>query len=101
MVYTINENALVPAIVLYEVYKRFSQTRTEQEARTAAGNMQQGILVEISAEIALRGAKLSLLHRLHMADSLILATAQAYSAELWTMDADFEGIPGVQYFRKK
>jgi predicted nucleic acid-binding protein len=92
---------LVPAIVLYEVYKRFSQMRTEREARTAAGNMKQGIFVEVSSEIALLGARLSLQHKLPMADSLILATARIYEAELWTMDSDFEGFDGVRFIPKR
>jgi hypothetical protein len=32
-----------------------------------------------------------------MADSIILATAHAYHAILWTQDADFRGLEGVQY----
>ena len=36
-----------------------------------------------------------------MADSIILATARLYQAIVWTEDADFEGIPGVQYIPKK
>ena len=35
-----------------------------------------------------------------MADSLILATAREYEATLWTQDADFEGVSGVQYKAK-
>lgn len=36
-----------------------------------------------------------------MADSIILATARAYEATVWTQDEDFESIEGVQYIRKK
>jgi len=35
-----------------------------------------------------------------MAGSVILASAQAHGATLWTQDADFLGIPGVQYMAK-
>jgi predicted nucleic acid-binding protein len=35
-----------------------------------------------------------------MADSIMLATAQAWEATLWTQDADFAGIPGVRYVAK-
>ena len=35
---------------------------------------------------------------LPLADSVILATARAHEATLWTQDADFEGIEGVRYF---
>jgi predicted nucleic acid-binding protein len=36
-----------------------------------------------------------------MADSIILATARAFSATLWTQDADFAGIDSVKYCKKK
>jgi len=32
-----------------------------------------------------------------MADSIILATARANEAVLWTQDNDFEDMEGVQY----
>lgn len=32
-----------------------------------------------------------------MADSVMLATARAYDAVLWTQDADFDGMEGVRY----
>jgi predicted nucleic acid-binding protein len=36
-----------------------------------------------------------------MAGSILLATARANNATLWTQDADFESIGGVQYIEKK
>ena len=93
-------NILVPAICLYEVYKRILLLRSEDEALTAVGIMMRSSVEEISSQIALRGAELSVEHHLHMADSLILATAQFHEAELWTMDADFAGLPGVRYFKR-
>jgi predicted nucleic acid-binding protein len=44
-------------------------------------------------------ARLSLKHRLPMADSIILATARSYDATLWTQDSDFEHIRGVKYVK--
>jgi len=35
-----------------------------------------------------------------MADSLILATARAHDATVWTQDAHFSDLPGVEYFAK-
>ena len=35
-----------------------------------------------------------------MADSIILATARAYEATLWTQDSDFQRVEGVQYIPK-
>ena len=46
-------------------------------------------------------ARLSVEHRLPMADSIILATALAHRATLWTQDADFENVNGVRYLPKR
>jgi AbrB family looped-hinge helix DNA binding protein len=34
------------------------------------------------------------------ADSMILATAQKFGADIWTQDSDLEKIPGVKYYPK-
>jgi predicted nucleic acid-binding protein len=39
-------------------------------------------------------------HHLPPADSIILATARAWGAELWTQDADFKDLPGVHFQEK-
>jgi len=36
-----------------------------------------------------------------MADSVMLATARAYDATLWTQDAHFKDVEGVQYVEKR
>jgi len=46
-------------------------------------------------------AKLSLVHCLPMADSIILATARIHDATIWTQDVDFKGLDLVRYFEKK
>ena len=88
---------VVPAISLFEVFKRVLQQRNESAALQAAAAMQQGTVVELGAEIAVSAAALSVDLRLPLADSIILATARKHSAALWTQDADFEGIEGVRY----
>ena len=55
------------------------------------------MVVDLDGAIVLRAAKLSLEYRLPMADSIILATARSYDATLWTQDADFKNLLGVQY----
>jgi predicted nucleic acid-binding protein len=35
-----------------------------------------------------------------MADAVILATARASDATLWTQDADFAAVPDVRYVAK-
>ncbi|MCY3964766.1 MAG: type II toxin-antitoxin system VapC family toxin [Acidobacteria bacterium] len=89
---------LVPTICLYEVFRITCRQRSEAEAREAVAIMQRGRVVALSPELALHAAQLSLKHSLPMADASILATAWSGEAELWTQDADFEGLPGVRYF---
>jgi len=97
----INTNELiVPTINLYEVFKRTLQDRNKEEALKAAAWMSQGRLVDLNMTLALEAAKISADLKLPMADSIILATARAYDATLWTQDADFEGIDGVQFIAK-
>jgi len=67
----------------------------------AVAVMQQGVVVDLDARLALSAARVSLDMRLPMADSVVLATAKLHEATLWTQDADFEGLPGVRYRARK
>lgn len=88
---------IVPTISLYEVFKRVLQQRGEDAALQAVALMQQGQVAELNASLALSAARFGADHRLPLADSIIYATARSHSATLWTQDADFEGLTGVQY----
>lgn len=92
---------LVPVIVLYEVFKRVLQQRNEQDALQAVAAMQHGQIVELDAMLSLEAARLSNVHKLPMADSFILATAQRFDAVLWTQDADFDGMSQVKFRARK
>ena len=63
--------------------------------------MNQGRVIDLDVRLALSAAKISVEIGMPMADSIILATAQAYTATLWTQDDDFKGIDGVRYIEKK
>ena len=91
---------VVPTISLYEVFRRVHQQRGEGQALKAVAAMQQGRVVELDTVLALESARLSLAFDLPMADSVILATARAAKATLWTQDADFKDIEGVRYVEK-
>ncbi len=95
------EELLVPAVSLYEVFKRVLQQVGESEALQAIAIMQQGAVIPLDEVIAVKAARLSVAHKLPMADSIILATARLYDAKMWTQDADFKGLPGVNYIEKR
>jgi toxin FitB len=92
---------VVPSLSMYEVFKRVLQQRGEDEALQAAGVMAQGRVVDLNMTLAMNAAMISVDLRLPMADSIMLATARAYQATLWTQDADFQGIEGVQYVARR
>ena len=92
---------LVPTLSLYEVFKRVLQQRGDDDALQAVALMQQGTIVELSGSLALSAARISLNDKIPMADSIMLATARAFGATLWSQDSDFENIAGVRYIAKK
>ena len=92
---------IVPTIVLLEVTRRVMQQRGEDEALQVAAMLHQGQIVSLDSRIALSAAQLGVAHKLPLADSIIYATARHYEATVWTMDADFSGLPGVRFFPKR
>lgn len=91
---------LLPAIVVYEVYKVLKRERGEEMALLALGQMQQSEVVELDATLALHAADLSLRHGLAMADAIVYATARVCDCELVTSDADLKGLDGVVFLPK-
>ena len=94
------ESLIIPVITIYEVFKVALRESSENEALQAVAAMQKGTVVELTSKLAISASKLSLQHKLPMADSIILATANDYNATIWTQDRDFKDIPGVNYFSK-
>ena len=91
----------MPTVTFYEVFKVVLRESSESAALQAVAAMQKGTVVDLSPKLALAASKLSLQHALPMADAIILATAQAFEATLWTQDAHFKGLDGVKYVVKK
>jgi predicted nucleic acid-binding protein len=92
---------VVPSVSIYEVFKRALQQRGEEAALAAAAMMAGGRVIDLDMTLALGAAKLSADLRLPMADSIILATARAHTAIVWTQDEHFQHVEGVQYIQKK
>jgi predicted nucleic acid-binding protein len=91
------DKLVVPTLSLYEVFKRVIQLKGEGDALQAVAVMSQGAVVELDARLALSAARVSVDYRLPMADSVMLATAMAFDATLWTQGEHFQGLPGVRY----
>lgn len=94
-------SVLTPTIAVYEVYKWIKRERSEEEALQAVATMKKTRIVDLTEELALTAADLSLSHSLAMADSMMLAIARANSAQLATTDSGSARIDGVILFSKK
>jgi predicted nucleic acid-binding protein len=95
------DNLIVPTICMYEVFKAVFRQRGEDAALQAVALMKQGTTVHLTDDIALQAAKISREHKIPMTDSIILATARAHEAVLWTQDHDFKNIENVKFFPKE
>jgi len=92
---------VVPSISILEVFKRVLEQRGEGPALRAAAQMQVGHVVNLDAPLALLAAKLGLELKLPLADSVILASARAHDAVVWTQDEHFKGLGGVRYVSQR
>lgn len=92
---------IVPTLCLYEVFKVALRERGEDSALQVVAIMKQGQTVDLNSNLAIQAAKISFDLKIPMADAIILTTARAYQATVWTQDDDFDGINGVNYFCKR
>ena len=95
------QELVVPTVTLYEVFKVVLREANENAALQAIAAMQKGTVVDLNPKLAVSASKLSLRHALPMADAIILATARAYEATLWTQDSHFKTIEGVRHIAKR
>ncbi len=97
----VTSELVVPTVSLYEVFKRVLQQRGEGPALQAVATMQQGTVVDFPTPLALSAARISLDLKIPMADSIMLATARAWNATLWSQDADFAKIRSVRFVARR
>jgi predicted nucleic acid-binding protein len=94
------KNLIIPTIVLYEVHKWISIFQSEDAAKRSAAIMMRDRIVQLDPVLALEASRLSIKHKLPVADAIIYSTAVANAAEVWTTDGHFKDLPNVHYFEK-
>jgi predicted nucleic acid-binding protein len=94
------DEVVVPAIVLFEVGRRVWQQRGQEAAEEAMEALRNFRVIEIDASLARQAVAVGMEHKLAMADSFILATAMKLDVTVWTQDADFQHVPGIQFLSK-
>lgn len=94
------DNILVPAIVLYEVYKVLKRGAGEEKALLAAGYMRSSRLIPLDDTLALAAADIALQKNLAMADAIIVAVSKAHNCRIVSSDADLKDLDNVDYIQK-
>ena len=94
------DELLVPTVTMTEVFKNVLRQRGEEMALIAVAHMEQGTVVSLDEELAINAAYFGTSLKLPLADSIVYATAQKHAALLWTQDADFKSLDGVQFYAK-
>lgn len=92
------ERLVVPAIVIYEVYKKLVAESGSTDAGRFLSVALRARVISVDEHLATAAARISLDHRLAMADALIYATTLAAGARLVTRDAHFKGLPGATVY---
>lgn len=94
------KSLLVPSICITEVFKVVARQRGEGDSLQVIAVMQQGEVIPLDSDLAVSAALFGVKHKLPLADSIVYASAQSRGATVWTQDDDFNGLPGVRFFRK-
>ena len=91
------EDLIVPSLTLFEVFKKLLAESGENNALQAVSAMRQGQVINLDSALAISAARIGVRYHLPLADSIIYATSRAFDATLWTQDADFAELSGVEY----
>jgi predicted nucleic acid-binding protein len=95
------ELLVVPSVCIYEVFKVVLRERGEDDAFTAIAAMEQGMVVDLDAELAMEAAAVGLEEGLAFADSVIFTVAKKHNAVIWTQDSHFADKAGVRFKAKE
>ncbi len=88
---------VVPTLVMTEVARRLDAQGKRRLIPQVIGHMRQGKVIALDEQLALDAAVVGRLHGLALADSVVYATALAMQGTVWTQDADFRELRGVEY----
>jgi predicted nucleic acid-binding protein len=94
------DNLLVPAIILYEVYEILKREVGEEKSLLAVGYMKDSPIIPLDETIALAAADIALQESLAMADAIIIATSLFHSCTIISSDSDLKDQINVKFIPK-
>lgn len=88
---------IVPVIALYEVHKILSRNLPAVAVNQALDVMRLGRVIELTDRRVIAASTIAAQYKLAMADAVMYSIALEHKATFWTQDADYDGLPSVQY----
>lgn len=95
------DNLLIPAIILYEVYKVLKREVGEEKALLAAGYMKTSTVIPLDETLAMAAADIALQEKSAMADAIIVAVSRIHNCRIISSDADLRNKTNVTFIPKK
>lgn len=96
-----DKGTVTPTIVVYEVYKKIKSVKGEEKALEAYAQMTRTKIVDLTSSLGVVAADISMSLKLGMADSVIVATAKTYNAQIVTSDQHLKNMDKVKFISKK
>jgi predicted nucleic acid-binding protein len=90
---------VTPIIVIYEVFKKIKRERGDEQALLVLGQMRKTKIIDITEEITLLAADISIEHDLPMADAFIYAIALSEGVPVVTSNHHFENLDNVVFIK--
>ena len=94
------DNLLVPAIILYEVYKILKREVSEEKALLAVGYMKNSPIIPLDETLALAAADIALQESLAMADAIIVAVSRSHNCTIISSDSALKDQTNLKFIPK-
>jgi predicted nucleic acid-binding protein len=94
------KGTVTPTIGIYEVYKRIKSVKGEEKALEAYAQMSRTRIVDLTSSLCMKAADISANLNLGMADAIIVATANAWDADIVTSDEHLKRVNRVKFIGK-
>lgn len=95
------DKLLVPAIIIYEVYKVLKRETNEEKALLAVGYMKNASVIPLDETLAIAAADIALQEHLAMADAIIVAVSRTHGCRIISSDSDLQNQTDVTFIPKQ
>ena len=90
---------ITPIIVIYEVFRKIKRERGDEQALLVLAQMRKTKVIDITEEVALLAADVSIKYGLPMADAFIYAIALKEGVSVVTSNQHFENLDNVIFIK--